>query len=341
MQRRIANGAGVIQMIPYDELETKASYMVTGYDVPLYLRSKRRGGPFLFTETLDGSMGRTISIDSDAKILSRSGGPVVSGPSWFRVSSNRKKDIDALVEMIFTKYKRVKDDDFRTTCDEIKMGGIERAYDAGMEKYVTLLDFVKKSVDLTDWENDGKSLGDLFVGQDFLPKFLNTLGPLTERGRGYFLEEVKPEGRTIYELGIKQYDKAFAWEGELWTDGMGPCITIGLTGTFEGKRYNAMLHSQHPKARGPLLLEALQNPFGKGGLPPLHKLKDVRYFAMGGSPDSEEKATSILETFYKENLPVLGVTLTTDQASKDLAKSVHVTARGEVYFSQYDPSKEL
>ena len=326
-------------MIPYDELETKASYMVENHSSPLYLRSKRRGGPFLFTATLEGPISNVISIDAETKILSKVQG-WSSGPSWFMLSGSEETDLKNLLAMMFKKYKNTLDDEFRTTCDEIETGGMWKAYQLGLANYKTFDDFLKKAAELTDWGSDGDKIGDLFVGKNWYPTFLNDLGVLTQRGRSHFLEEVK-KGKKIFELGIEEYDQAYAWEGELWTDGMGPCITIGLTGTYLGKRYNAMLHSQNPMAKGDLLLKALQSPFGKKDLPKVHQLQNVKYFAVGGSKDSQDKADSILETFYRENLPVLGVNFMTDQSAKKLSKAVHVTKEGNVYFSQYDPKTEL
>ena len=298
------------------------------------------------------------------RVIQRSSTTVSVVPqTWFHSSGSLQADEPRLIDLLYNEYRRG-NVEFQGTCDEVEIGGLRKAYNAGIGTYATIRDFAQACSDQTDWGNDGTRLAELF-DHKINREYESNLPVVTERDRWYFMEQVeeiaksKSDSRRIYEIGIREeivevepgvnqpvqvsdYDKPFAWEGDLWTDGMGPCITVGLTGTHMGKRYNGMLHSFHPDASGIEILKSLRGHFKTGNeLPVFSSLKDVRYFAVGGSTESQKKADSILRSFREEGLNVLGVALTTDSNASELTKAAHLTSSGELYFSQHDPRKKV
>ncbi|GIH07760.1 hypothetical protein Rhe02_58270 [Rhizocola hellebori] len=122
----------------------------------------------------------------------------------------------------------------------------------------------------------------------------------------------------------------------IWTDHMGPCVTIGFTGVYPqtGKRCNALLHSLDPDARGGIIIKALQS------LPDYHKLVNVGFFIVGGSPDNADSMTkiaSVVQELNRLGLPLIGNWPTISEEHAGRAKAVMITKDGRLFGSIYQP----
>ena len=144
----------------------------------------------------------------------------------------------------------------------------------------------------------------------------------------------------LHEVGAKashvDYDKPWCViDAGIWTDYMGPCITVGLTAMSAGKRCNILLHSFMDYTGEEIIKRIIDFCNGDGGIPLYNSLVNVTWFVVGGSPDcsSLEKAVQLATELRKQNLPVLGVQFTTGLGYKGMAKAVLITATGQVFWT--------
>ncbi|HZL74390.1 MAG TPA: hypothetical protein VFB83_03360 [Propionibacteriaceae bacterium] len=142
-----------------------------------------------------------------------------------------------------------------------------------------------------------------------------------------------------YEVGramnTDEYDQAWLMKNDgIWTDHMGPCVTVGFTGVHgvTGKRYNALVHSFNSLTRGPKLIEMLEK------LPDYPELVNVGFFVIGGSPDdnhSQVKVVSVLQTIAQRKLTLIASCETISAEYKDMAKAVMITKDGRLFGAVY------
>ncbi|PWV48326.1 hypothetical protein [Chitinophaga sp. S165] len=214
--------------------------------------------------------------------------------------------------------------------DGTSYNGVEKAIkEKAPIEYASLDELLTAAERLTEWGGkDGGALDD-WIGKGFSIKELS-------------YEELRELAKDASEIGPIQYNAPFALINDgLWTDGMGPCITVAMTATSEGKRYNALLHSMDLMAKGRTVIGAIIRLFDSTPeLVPFNQLKDINFFVAGGDHSTAEKAESILEELARRKLPVAGRAIKSRVEDASLTKALVITAEGRVAYSMYN-AKEV
>jgi hypothetical protein len=153
------------------------------------------------------------------------------------------------------------------------------------------------------------------------------------------------------EVGENAYDTTHVKLGEgLWTDGMGPCITIAVTGVFEKPgdihekvekiRVNALHHSfaqhydqsKYPEIGQSIVKdieEKVANAIGK----PFSELKSPEIYVVGGDEDTAGKMEALLRTLISRKFHISGVIDKTNESSGSSSKALLIGADGRVSWS--------
>lgn len=151
--------------------------------------------------------------------------------------------------------------------------------------------------------------------------------------------ELRQLTEEVAEVVRENWDAPMAIaDAGLWTDGMGPCITVAMTATSGGKRYNALLHSMDLSAKGATVVNAIERLFNKSSPPlvPFAKLENINFFVAGGDSSTAEKAESILEELAARRLPVVSTAITSANEEAALTKAFLITSEGKVAYSMYN-----
>jgi|GEM_PF-3642502 len=142
-------------------------------------------------------------------------------------------------------------------------------------------------------------------------------------------EEILKLSEGTEKVGADRWGVAVPSPKGIYTDEMAPCITVGLTANLPGGQpVSALFHSYQPTESAAYMIQSLQQAF-----PHFNQLGNVKYFVVGGSPESIGKAVDILRTLSAMHLDVSGVKLTTSIEERDLVKSVIVTPQGQVRYA--------
>ena len=80
----------------------------------------------------------------------------------------------------------------------------------------------------------------------------------------------------------------------------------------------------------------LHNAFdGQSSLPAFNQLTQVRYFVVGGHPDTGINVAAILTELVRMGVNIAGVALTTEPDQNDLVKGVVVSPGGDIRYTTY------
>ena len=262
---------------------------------------------------------------------------------WFEPTGYVDNDLDALLRSLIRARQEANDQEFDEWFSETKVNGVVATYPS-LSTFATAKEFVLAASKATKWEDlESECLEDIEARGPLL-QFLGRLPkiPLT----AIQLLRASAEERKLYEVGkdgnTTEYDRVFVQrDGGMWTDHMGPCITVGMTAVHNGNtRYNAMIHS-FGEFDGAAIIRTLQSTFNNTSVPAYDTLTHVGYFVMGGHPDrpSWRKAEGLLKTLRDDNLPVLGVHLTNCYRYNGMAKAVLITADGQLLGTSYRHQK--
>jgi hypothetical protein len=261
---------------------------------------------------------------------------------WFEPTGDVDNDLDALLGSLIKARQEANDEEFDERFNETRVNGVIAAYPS-LSTYATAKEFVLAASKSTKWEDHESECLDDIEAREPLLRFLAGLPkiPLT----AIELLRASAEERKLYEVGkdgdTTEYDRVFVLQdGGMWTDHMGPCITVGMTAIHNGTRYNAMIHS-FGEFDGANIIRTLQETFDDTRAPAYGTLTHVGYFVMGGHPDrpSWRKAEELLKALRDDNLPVLGVHLTNSYRYRGIAKAVLITADGQLLGTSYRPQK--
>lgn len=144
------------------------------------------------------------------------------------------------------------------------------------------------------------------------------------------MEEIEELSKKTTKVDANKWDKAVPSKNGIYTDEMRPCITVGLTATTsDGQPVSALFHNMRPAYNAAYILSKLQAAFGEE----FKSFSSVKYFVVGGSHESINKAVDILKTMEQMGLSVSGVKLTTTLEERHLIKSVVVTPTGEIRYA--------
>ncbi len=148
------------------------------------------------------------------------------------------------------------------------------------------------------------------------------------------------------EVDETMYDDLhYVKDASIWTDGMGPCITLVMTGRvlFGTKRglYNVLFHSFSLTASGSEVVASFLFKYSQRGLPALNEFSTCSFYVVGGNETSAEKALGIVSALKEQSLPVAGTHLTTGESERGLTKAVLVSPQGQVYCAIYDSKEDL
>lgn len=276
-------------------------------------------------------------------------------PQWFSVGHDRAEDLWRLeMTLVYTAEERESEDrSFYNSVRSIKKNALTKMYEAGMSNYPEIEDFVKACSDFYKddeaWKEDkSRSLGSILDERD-LPRRLQEAvsgEPAFAKLPMVPKDDLRARAASLHEVGkglkAEHYDRPWLMiDAGIWTDHMGPCITVGLTARSADRklRYNALLHSLNFKVGGGEIIDSLVGVFNpQRGLPAYDSLVEVKWFVVGGSPDdisSVQKAVEVAEELRARNLPVLGAEFTTNTDHSQKTKAVMITAAGEVAWTIY------
>jgi hypothetical protein len=147
--------------------------------------------------------------------------------------------------------------------------------------------------------------------------------------------------RSLAKTEVTEYDKTFVTTGEgIWTDGMGPCITVAMTGLCGTVRVNALHHSFVTHIRRDMYAKIgerivadfkakVEHATGRS----ISEIKDQRFYVVGGDTDTAVKMEKLLTELLYERFNVMGVADTTSERPGASSKAVLITAEGEVRWS--------
>ncbi|MFL4953149.1 hypothetical protein ACJ6WE_39065 [Streptomyces sp. MMS24-I31] len=119
----------------------------------------------------------------------------------------------------------------------------------------------------------------------------------------------------------------------LGTTGLGPCIAVGLTGTHQGNRYNALTHWAPGSISPAEVFSELSGVFEElpAGSPALENLEDVQWLVVGGSQNSVKEQVELLEYMASQGMiQKSAVRLTNEPELADCIKSVIIERTGHV-----------
>jgi hypothetical protein len=262
--------------------------------------------------------------------------------TWIQLTDNPQFDIDRLVRALIDEAIRRDDEEFTDIVTGIKVHGVVRAYDLGVGRFDTIVSFARKANELTDWANSRTpALVDMLERRQF-EDFVHDLAGLPRISMTLFDAQTRNAG--MKEVGkdanYHEYDRAAAVVGEgVFTDHMGPCITVGLTALSADRsvRYNSILHSFGDDTGSGIMTKLHDRFDGHNGIPQYNTLTEVKYFVVGGAPEahSRKKADELLHELLNRKVTVLGVALTTHDSYQGRSKAVVVTADGQVYWTIY------
>ncbi len=219
--------------------------------------------------------------------------------------------------------------------DETSFNGIQNAL-AGNSflDYKTLDDFLKDVSKRSDWGGaNGGALEDYLTRKDAAKLMEDQLVDKVD------YPDLRKGAKDTPEVQAEQWDAPMVnIDAGLWTDGMGPCITIAMTATYGGKRYNALLHSMDLDADGHDVVGGITSLFDKmKELPKFNQLENKKFYIAGGNKSTTVKAEKILLELMKRKLPVEGYSITDKEKDIKLTKALLITKDGKVYYSAYNP----
>ncbi len=156
-------------------------------------------------------------------------------------------------------------------------------------------------------------------------------------------------GKGFAQMDYSEYDQPWCMiDTGIWTDHMGPCLTVGFTATWTDPqdstqhRYNGMVHSMSFTINGSQLIVMLRSLFGRRGMPKFTDLDEISFFVVGGSsePLAVKKMNEVLTAMRTWGLRILGAFITTGAEFNGLTKAIMLTADGRLFASVYD-SKQI
>jgi hypothetical protein len=278
-----------------------------------------------------------------------SGGGLRRMPAWFPAGDAARHLSQLVMTLVFAAEAR-DPSEFSKSVRVVRQNAVAAIYNSGMYNYRTIDSFVKACSDFYKddeaWDNDtSRSLASILDERDLQRQLeaLISAPVLFPQLTMVSKSELYQLAKDLYEVGKDgnhlDYDQPWGMiGGGLWTDHMGPCITVGLTAlSTDQKRYNVLLHSFR-EATGKQIIDSLCGFFnGKQDVPLYNSLIDVKWFMAGGSPDytSLEKAVDLATELRSRNLQVLGVQFTAAPDFLGATKAVMITADGKVAWTVY------
>lgn len=148
--------------------------------------------------------------------------------------------------------------------------------------------------------------------------------------------------KSLAKTEVTEYDETFVTMGQgIWTDGMGPCITVAMTGLCGDVRVNALHHSfvTHIKKErytiiGELIVADFKAKVERITGRSISEVKDQRFYVVGGDTDTAVKMEKLLTELLYERFNVVGIADTTSEKPGASSKAVLITADGEVRWSR-------
>ncbi len=142
---------------------------------------------------------------------------------------------------------------------------------------------------------------------------------------------------------VTEYDATFVMpNGGIWTDGMGPCITVAMTGVCGDVRVNALHHSfvthydprKYPQVGEDIVVSIKKGVESATGQP-FSATKEQRFYVVGGDKATAKKMASLLtEMLMFQELNVVGIADTTTEPGGASSKAVLITPEGNVIWSR-------
>jgi len=180
---------------------------------------------------------------------------------------------------------------------------------------------------MANMEKDDSDSVDDYLLQESEAEELSLLFPEIKQ---VSMEEIEALSEKTTKVGGNKWDQAVPSKNGIYTDEMKPCITVGLTATLPGgEPISALFHSMRPADQGPYIIQCLQGALGEM----YDRLSSIKYFVVGGSHETINKAINILGTLTQMGLNISGVRLTTTLEERHLIKSVIVTPTGEIRYA--------
>jgi len=178
---------------------------------------------------------------------------------------------------------------------------------------------------MANMENDESDSVDNYLLQESEAEEMSLLFPEIKQ---VSIEEIEALSEKTTKVG--EWDKAVPSKNGIYTDEMKPCITVGLTAILpNGDPVSALFHSMRPADQGPYIIQCLQGALGEM----YDRLSSIKYFVVGGSHETINKAINILSTLAQMGLNISGVRLTTTIEERHLVKSVIVMPTGEIRYA--------
>lgn len=143
------------------------------------------------------------------------------------------------------------------------------------------------------------------------------------------------------EVGVDDYDRTHVKKGEgLWTDGIGPCITVAVTGVVEGTRVNALHHSfvthyeadNYPEI-GQKIVKDIQGKVESAIEKPFSALESPEIYVVGGDTDTAGKMEALLRSLIFNKFGISGVIDTSNEKPGTSSKALLIGADGKVSWS--------
>lgn len=256
-------------------------------------------------------------------------------PHWSEQMANYAgSDALKLARLLRTKFEGNDNE----TYDETSFNGVEKALlEKPVVEYDSIDAFLAAAEQKTDWgEKHGGALEDYLKRKDGISQ----LGDISLANTDYRV--LREAAKNVPEVGVDGYDRPISIQDEgLWTDGMGPCITLAMTAESDGKRFNALLHSFNLDASGDEIVDAMKAMFDSNeAVPNFADLKNKKLYVAGGNSDTEDKAEKLLWELIKRELPVEGYDIASGDEDAGLTKALLITKEGQILYSKYDPKDE-
>ncbi|WP_327122269.1 helix-turn-helix domain-containing protein [Streptomyces sp. NBC_01341] len=194
-----------------------------------------------------------------------------------------------------------------------------------------------------DWQGTGEQLHDLVVRlsggratggatvHDFYRDLLGQLLPRMTSRSGVHVRAYEDIARRIRDdHDVEMNEGRLVVDDYIGTSGLEPCLAVGLTGTYAGRRYNAVYHWPPATETPEDVFTQLAEMFAPHRIQP-GQLENLQYFVLGGAPNSVHGQVELLEYMVDRHMTNTVVQLTNDPSQIDMGKIVYVDPRGRIY----------
>jgi hypothetical protein len=148
--------------------------------------------------------------------------------------------------------------------------------------------------------------------------------------------------RVSEKVGLDRWNEGVGSASGIGTDEMGTCLSVGLTARGpHGQKVSGLVHDvpigNVLSGYASTVIGWLQGAFnGQNALPAFNQLTQVRYFVVGGHPETGANVAAIVTELVSMGVDIAGVALTTAPTQNELVKGVVVLPGGEIFYTAYE-----